>query len=105
MISRLKRSPLRSVGGEQKQPIYRLFLFVLLTYTLIFCTILSRFINKNTMGTRKKERTKWKAERKAQIRKVSAQRLKKALKLSSSTVTTPTNPAKEEKKMEEKQAA
>jgi len=32
------------------------------------------------MGSRKKRRTKWKAERKEQIKKISAKRLKKAKK-------------------------
>ena len=32
------------------------------------------------MGLRKKNRTKWKAERKEQIKKISAKRLKKAQK-------------------------
>jgi len=37
------------------------------------------------MGTRKKNRTKWKAERKVQIKKISAQRLKKSKKAEAKT--------------------
>lgn len=40
----------------------------------------SLYINEPDMGMRKKVRTKWKAKRKEQIRKVSQKRRKKALK-------------------------
>ncbi len=46
------------------------------------------------MGIRKRVRTKWKAERKENIRKVSAQRLKKAQKLAAKSAT-PKSEAKE----------
>jgi len=42
------------------------------------------------MGIRKRVRTKWKAERKEQIKKISAQRLKKAQKAAAKAATTAT---------------
>lgn len=62
------------------------------------------------MGIRKRVRTKWKAERKENIRKVSLQRLKKAQKLAAKTNQNPTTTAaptkaKVEKKVEDKVAA
>lgn len=41
------------------------------------------------MNLRKRTRTKWKAERKKQIRKISAQRLKKAQKLAAKASAAP----------------
>ncbi len=60
------------------------------------------------MGMRKRVRTKWKADRKEQIRKISAQRLKKATKAAAKATAKPaakSTASKAEKKEEVKQAA
>ena len=46
------------------------------------------------MGIRKKVRTKWKQDRKDNIKKVSAQRLKKARKLEAANLDAPKPEAK-----------